>query len=419
MTTTNHREEALNLLEARRDRIVELAQALIRVPSPNPPGDTTAVARTVSNLLEKVPGAQVSQVTAEASFVNVVARIHGKAPGRRLIFNGHLDTFPLNENLPWTHGPLSGLVEDGRLYGRGVSDMKAGIACSLCAFFILAEIRDSWKGELVVTLAADEESMGRFGTKYLLDTIPFATGDAMICGDAGSPSVVRFGEKGLLWLEVTAAGRPAHGAHVHLGVNAIDRLRQALNALDTLRAFPVEPPPAVIRAIHNAKELSESISGEGEADVLTHVTVNMGTVSGGVSTNLVPSSARATVDIRLPVGVTADAIERQIDALLSAMEGVAWRVLRRFEPNFTDPDHEIVRRLTDNASAVLGRRPAVNMRVGASDARWYRMHRVPSVVFGLTPYNMGSADEYILIDELHAVAKVHTLTALDFLSGSN
>jgi acetylornithine deacetylase/succinyl-diaminopimelate desuccinylase-like protein len=98
------------------------------------------------------------------------------------------------------------------------------------------------------------------------------------------------------------------------------------------------------------------------------------------------------------------------------MEGVTWRAIRSFEPNFTDPAHEIVTRVRDVAAHVLGSVPAVNMRVGGSDSRWYRQYGVPTVVYGLTPFNMGAVDEHILIDELKAVAKVHTLAAFDFLT---
>ena len=99
------------------------------------------------------------------------------------------------------------------------------------------------------------------------------------------------------------------------------------------------------------------------------------------------------------------------------LEGVTWRVIRRFEPNFTDPAHEIVRRAADVADEVLGKPPAVNMRVGGSDSRWYRMHGVPTVVFGPTPYNMGGADEYVAGRRaISRVAQVHTLAAFDFLS---
>jgi succinyl-diaminopimelate desuccinylase len=398
--------------------LVALTRALVAAPSPNPPGDVTAAAGVALAFLETVAGAAVERFEPAPGIVNVVARIAGGRRGRRLVFNGHLDTFPLGEDLGWTVPPLGGVEAGGRLYGRGVSDMKGGIAASLIAARILAEQRARWPGEIVVTLAGNEENMGSLGTRWLLDHVPHARGDAMINGDVGSPQIVRFGEKGLLWIEVEAAGSPAHGAHVHKGINAIDRLRAALDALKRAETIAVAAPARVTAAIAAAKPVSEPLSGAGEAETLQRVTVNIGTVAGGTSANLVPASASAKADIRLPVGVSTATVEAKLREWLGAIEGVTWRVIRRYEPRFTDPDHEIVRCVTDAAGEVLGQRPVVNMRVGASDARLYRMDGIPSVVFGCTPFNMGGPDENILIDELVAVAKVHALAAFDFLTSS-
>jgi succinyl-diaminopimelate desuccinylase len=229
---------------------------------------------------------------------------------------------------------------------------------------------------------------------------------------------VRFGEKGLLWIEIEAAGSPAHGAHVHKGINAIDRLRAALDALKRAESIVADAPPQVAAAIAAAKHVSEPLSGIGEADTLQRVTVNIGTVAGGTSANLVPASACAKADIRLPIGVGTATVESRLRDWLGAIDGITWRVMRRYEPRYTDPNHEIVRCVTQAANEILGERPVVNMRVGASDARLYRMDGIPSVVFGCTPFNMGGPDENILVEELVAVAKVHALAAFDFLSSS-
>jgi len=396
--------------------LVALTRALVAAPSPNPPGDVTAAAAVATNFLRTIT--DVAQFEPAPGIVNVVASIAGGRPGRRLVFNGHLDTFPLGEDFAWTVPPLGGVEANGRLYGRGVSDMKGGIAASLIAARSLWEHRTSWPGEIVIALAGDEENMGSLGTRWLLDNVPLSRGDAMINGDVGSPQIVRFGEKGLLWIELKAEGRPAHGAHVHKGINAIDRLRAALDALKRAETIAVEAPPQVTAAIAAAKPVSEPLSGTGEAETLQMVTVNIGTLAGGTSANLVPASAAAQADIRLPVGVSTQTVEAKLRDWLGAIEGVSWRVIRRYEPRFTDPDHEIVSCVTNAATAVLGRRPVVNMRVGASDARLYRMDGIPSVIFGCTPFNMGAPDENILIEELVAVAKVHALAAFDFLNSS-
>ncbi|MFO1083333.1 MAG: M20/M25/M40 family metallo-hydrolase [Reyranellaceae bacterium] len=410
------RNELANRVDAARERLIDITRRLVAVASPNPPSDTYEVAQVAEALLREIPGLEVERVEPAPRAVSLVGRLRSGRPGRRLIFNGHLDTFPLLEQLPWTVPPLGGVLKDGKLYGRGVCDMKGGMACSLLAAALLAEHRDAWSGEIVLTLAGDEENMGSRGTGWLLEHVAHAKGDANICGDVGSPRVVRFGEKGLMWVEVEATGSPAHGAHVHRGVNAIDRLRVALDCLKDLEQVPFQPPPSVTAAIAKAKPISEALSGVGESQTLQRVTVNIGTIEGGTSPNLVPTHAIARADIRLPVGITTDVLVNELDARLKPMDGVTWRAIRRFEPSFTDPDHEIVRRTADVAGEVLGETPAVNMRVGGSDSRWYRLHGVPTVVLGLTPFNMGGADEYVLVDELVAVAKIHTLVAFDFLS---
>jgi acetylornithine deacetylase/succinyl-diaminopimelate desuccinylase-like protein len=221
-----------------------------------------------------------------------------------------------------------------------------------------------------------------------------------------------------MWVEVEATGSPAHGAHVHRGTNAIDRLRVALDRLKDLETIPFQAPPVVTQAIAKAKAISEPLSGAGESETLQRVTVNIGTIEGGTSPNLVPTHAIARADIRLPVGITTDVLAAKLDEWLAPLEGVSWRAIRRFEPSFTPPDDEIVVRTARVAAEVLGSAPAVNMRVGGSDSRWYRPAGVPTVVLGLTPFNMGGADEYVLVDELLAVAKIHTLTAFDFLTGA-
>jgi acetylornithine deacetylase/succinyl-diaminopimelate desuccinylase-like protein len=399
------------------DRVVALTRALVAIPSPNPPGDVRACAEAAARLIgDLIPAAEIFLHPTSDQVTNLVARVRGHAPGRRLVFNGHLDTYPVNEALPWTVPPLGGLLRGGRLYGRGTADMKGGIAASITALALLAAHPALWRGEAVMTLAGDEESMGPLGTKWLMDHVPEATGDAVIIGDAGSPRVLRFGEKGFLWIEVEAEGRASHGAHVHLGVNALDRLCAALDAVRGLRALRPEAPPAVTAAIAAARPISEPLSGAGEAEVLGSVTVNIGRIEGGTSTNLIPAIARAGIDTRLPVGLGCATAEAALSAALDGREGIAWRILRRFEPNHTDPDHELVRRAASAATDILGTPCAINMRVGGSDARWFRMAGLPTIVYGPTPHNMGGADEYVLVEELRQVAQVHALAALDFLA---
>ena len=137
-------EDALSLsarleaeVEAQRSFLVETTQKLVSAASPNPPGNVAAAAEVAFGLLAAIDGARVARYETAPGIVNLVAVISGARPGRRLVFNGHLDTFPVGEG-GWTVPPLGGTLRDGRLYGRGVSDMKGGIAAMLTAARILA-----------------------------------------------------------------------------------------------------------------------------------------------------------------------------------------------------------------------------------------------------------------------------------------
>ncbi len=398
------------------DALPGIASALIRAASPNPPLDTSVVAQTAAGLIRRhVSAADVSLHDGGDGVVNVVARLRGNGPGRRVILSGHLDTYPVNEALPWTVEPLGGLVQEGRVYGRGAADMKGGVAASITALAALADTARLWPGEVVLTLGGDEESMGTRGAQWLLDNVPHARGDAVIIGDAGSPDVIRFGEKGFLWVTVEASGHPAHGAHVHRGTNAIDRLRVALDVLAGLRAIVPDSPAEVTAAIAAARPISEPLGGAGESHTLSTVTVNVGHFHGGTSLNLVPAAAQAGLDIRLPVGVSAAQVKRQIAGALDGMEGIGWTVRCEVEPSYTPPDAAITQAVLAAATAVLGRAPALNMRVGGSDSRLFRAAGIPTIVYGPTPHNMGGADEYAELGELEAVARVHALATLKFL----
>jgi len=201
--------------------------------------------------------------------------------------------------------------------------MKGGVAASIFALLNLAAARESWCGEVVATFAGDEETMGVLGTQFLLDTVPDARGDAVICADAGSPRVLRIGEKGLVWLRISASGRAAHAAHVHRGDSAIDKLMTALSRIAELRDLPIHGRDDVRSVIESAKAVSEPMSGDGESDVLQKITVTFGTFRGGQLPNLISDKAEATADIRLPLGFSAEDAKKAVMGRVRDLEGVS------------------------------------------------------------------------------------------------
>ncbi|KAH4848081.1 hypothetical protein HBI46_091400 [Parastagonospora nodorum] len=399
--------------------LIQRSQTLIQAASPNPPGDvSSAAAAAVALIREHIPNADVSLHETAPGIVNVVATIHASRPGKTLLFSGHLDTYPIGDTAQWTVPALEGCLSDDklRLYGRGSADMKGGIAASIIAMRALAQMKDKWDGKIVLALAGDEETMGHLGTKWMLDHVDVVKhADAVIVGDAGSPLVVRVGEKGLVWVEICATGKAAHGAHVHRGRNAIDTLISAIQRIKDLEKLEVRGVEEVGKAIELAKPVSEDLAGAGEADVLRRITVNLGTIEGGSSMNLVPDFASAKTDIRLPYGISTDEVLTYIHEHLDPLEGISFGVLQRYDPTWTSASEEIVKYTLSAAQDMISSKAVVNMRVGASDARLFRQKGIPTVVLGLTPFNMGGPDEYCAVEELVQVAQVHALAALGFL----
>lgn len=400
---------------AREAFMVEVAQDLIRCDSQTPPSDTRAAAEVALKHLAAIKGVDAELHESTAPVMNLVATLRGGRPGKRLILNGHLDTFPIGNVAAWTAEPLGGEQRDGRVYGRGSADMKGGIAAIIAVVAAFAETVPDFPGEIVLVLAGDEESMGELGTQWLIDNVAKVRGDGVIVADVGSPQIVRLGEKGMIWVDVEAAGSPAHGAHVHRGVNAVERLMAALSVIKQLESLAAEPDPEVVATIAAARHLSEKEAGAGETRVLQEVTVNIGQVAGGISANLVPDTACARLDIRIPLGLSVAQVESRLLELVEGFEGIRLRVQRRYEPTWTSADSPIAAAVLQSAKDVLGRKVAANMRIGASDARLWRRAGYPTVVAGLTPHNLGGPDEYFEVSELVPLAEVHALAAARFL----
>lgn len=399
-------------IDKSRDELISIAKILLQTPSAAPEAPTAQIAEVIRALLQDVDGAEVT-LLSQGEVTNVLAILNGGGPGRRLVINGHLDTYPVVNEADWSHGPFKGELEDGRIYGRGACDMKCGIACALLVFRRMAQWRRHWRGQLVLTLVGDEQRMGPQGTKYLLDTQPLACGDGMLSADVGGPGQLCFGEKGYLWLDVTAEGVMTHGAQVNKGVNAINRLMAAVTQLnEELPCIPFTLPDAVERALQDATKTTDP----KEIELMRSLTVNLGYIEGGVSANLIPDKALAKLDIRLPAGVTCVQIEREITRIISWHEGVHVQIRRSYDPNWSCPSQEIFTVLRAAANAVLAQPACLTYRIGASDARYYRKEKgVPTVTCGLTAHNHGAADEYAEISEMEQLSQIYLAAALAFL----
>jgi succinyl-diaminopimelate desuccinylase len=407
----------LALAEARADELLQLAQDLLAAPSENPPGDTTAAAAVVTAYIERQRLAYRT-IAPQASMPNLVATVEGGRPGPHLVFNGHLDTFPAGDLSRWDSPPFQPEIRDGKLFGRGAADMKGGLASLVVAFATLAAHRERLAGRLTLTVVSDEETFGPWGARYLLERhADDVLGDALLSAEPSSPWLVRCGEKGMLWLRVRTRGAGAHGGLPHRSRNAIRELLGILTELASLEG-PVEPPSDAVRqVIEGARVATDRAFGDGTTDVLGRVTLNLGTIQGGLKVNVVAPEATAEVDLRLPIGVAPEAMQARVAEIVDRY-GADLEYLTVTAPSFSAPGHAIFATLRDAAEMVTGSRPLMNVSAPGTDSRLWRQRGVPAAVYGPKANNVGSANEHIFVSDLLAVNRVHILAAYRFLDGA-
>lgn len=183
----------LDEVRRRRAELYELCASLIRIPSENPPGDTTALVAFVTEYLT-ARGLKPQIHAPKPEMPNVVATLG--AGRRNLVLSGHLDEFPAGDG--WTFPPFAGALADGKIMGRGAGDMKSGLAVAMFLVWLLRERDVKLDGRLTIAFASDEETGGRWGTEWLLANVPDVRGDACLIGESSGTWSIGIGEKGVL-----------------------------------------------------------------------------------------------------------------------------------------------------------------------------------------------------------------------------
>ena len=224
------------------------------------------------------------------------------------MLNGHLDVFPVGDRAAWARDPWSGEIADGRLHGRGTVDMKCGTTALLFVFAYLHRLRAALPGRVTLTVVSDEETGGKWGTGWLIENCaPEVLGDCVLntepCG--ARHRAVRREMHAVAALQDRREGRPQR-------LSAHRRQRQQARG-------GADPGPAGDRgdgarrarrrcgARLTGREVQQAIErslGAGAADVMRRVSVNIGTIQGGVKINMLPAECLLEVDFRLPVGIT-------------------------------------------------------------------------------------------------------------------
>ena len=219
----------------------------------------------------------------------------------------------------------------------------------------------------------------------------------------------------MLWIDLVAKGRQAHGAHVHAGDNAVDHLIDALTELRQLEALPVHSPQEALEIIGIAGE-TDGAGSSAARETMRRVTVNAGYLNGGTSANLVPAFAAAGLDIRLPLGVSVSEAEAATARIIAHHPAIELKASRRYEPTWTAPNAAIATACLEAGKRVLDTQVSFDMRIGGSDARLWRRAGMETVVNGLTPHNLGAPDEHLETEELSRLLAVQCIATSIFLT---
>lgn len=410
------RQQLIDWIEQDREALVTFLRDFVRQKSPNPPGDTRSTARFVTGHLDR-HGAPYRIISPHPEMPNIVGSFEAGTPGRHLVLNGHIDVFPVaDDGLGWSKDPWGGELIDGKIYGRGVADMKCGTTASIFTYIYLNRIKERLKGRLTLTAVSDEETFGPYGSRYLMEHHPEVHGDALLNGEPSGPTSVRFGEKGPLWIEFTVLAPGAHGAYTHATASANKRAMALAGALETLTAIKPEISDNISRAIDAGREAMDHAMGAGAGAIVDKVTLNIGTMKGGVKVNMVPSSAMFEADIRLPLGVTRERVIAAIETILTDYPDVTMKEFNCNLPSWVDPACDIIQIVQATVEELRGYRPQPIVSLGGTDARLWRYRNIPTCVYGPYPYGMGSYDEHVDVEDFLHIVRTHVLASYDYLT---
>ena len=400
-------------VESDKEEIISFLQGLIEKKSPNPPGDTREAVSYVSKFLEE-RGIEHRILGPDEEKPNIVSKIEFENPGRNLTLNGHVDVFPVSNGEAWKHDPWSGILDNERIYGRGACDMKAGVTALAYTFTTLNELGDRLSGSIALTVVSDEETGGRLGSGWLVENVPEVRGDCCINAEPSSPRTIRYGEKGVLWFKVSVHAPGAHGAYTHLSPNPIKIAAKIILDLENLKNIPVKHPKTLAKTLKEGEQAAEIALGLGGSKLMSNLSINIGIINGGVKINMIPRNCTFEADFRLPPGLSLSNVMPYIQSILDHYPEAMIEEIRYDPPLWSPPNGEMVKIIRRN-SRILGVDPKPIISLGGSDLKFWRRLGIPSYYYGPTNHGMGTIDEYVEVDELLHITKVHLLSAYEYL----
>jgi succinyl-diaminopimelate desuccinylase len=366
---------------------IALTRSLLQFDTVNPPGRERDCARHAGAMLEEW-GFRVEYHEYDERRTSVIARAGGAEAKPPLCLTGHIDVVPLGTRA-WSKDPFSGETDGDRLYGRGSSDMKSGVAAMLLAARSVGKTLSGTPG-MVLVLTAGEEN-GCIGSQHLAKTRLLGRAGALVVGEPTS-NYPFIGHKGSLKFHARFKGVSAHGSMPELGVNAIYKAAKAVGALEAFdfgaKAHPVMGGP----------------------------TMNVGTFAGGSGVNMVPDTASIGVDIRTVPGMDHAALLNKLKGMLKDAE---LEVFSNLPPVWTAPEDDWVQRVFEICRPQLGAQPQPRTATYMTDAaNLLKVYQgAPTVVLGPgEPQMAHQTDEYCSMERIRQAVAIYEALILDWIS---
>lgn len=362
----------------------EITQDIVRMDTRNPPGREVECAHYLGEMLEK-GGLGVTYHEFAKDRTSLVARLKGGGAKDPICFGGHIDVVPLGAR-EWSVDPFGAEIIDGKLFGRGTTDMKAGIAAFVNATLRLAAEGGTREADIVLVICAGEET-GCEGSYHLGEIGALGSAGAIVIAEPTSNYPI-LGHKGALWLKVETDGVTAHGSMPEVGVNAIYKAARAVTKLEDF-GFNVAPH-----------------------ELLGKSTLNVGTMSGGINFNSVPDYAQFTVDIRsIP-----DHSHKEIMENLSKYLGDETRIETLVDVDGVDTpaDNPWIQEVCALMGSVLGEeiKPRGAPYFTDASALTPAYGKPPTIILGPGEMEMAhQTDEYCYVDRIEEAADAYVAIA--------
>ncbi len=368
---------------------IELLQRLVQIPSPNPPGDTGAIADFVAQQMGAI-GCELRQPApaAKPEARNTIAILGRGKP--RIMLHAHIDTVPIaaTEADKWSVDPYSGEIRNGALYGKGSIDDKAVLAAMMLTMVDAAQ-QDELAGTLILVGAAEEETGGQLGTKWLADEGHLPACDFIIVGEQTANKVAT-AHKGVMRATVRTTGRSVHATNPDRGINAIVAMSKVISALNHYH--------------RSLKTRSHPVVG--------FPTCNIGVIEGGSTANAVPDSCAIKLDRRMIPREDPETVKAELSAVIEAVDlapataSIGDFIYSRWFDSALETTHaqtfmNCVRAELDDDPGPIGYLP------GSDAKHLMELARGDMIIFGPGSYEVAhAADEHVQLKDFEATIAI-------------